>query len=89
MANHARHRVNSAERRLHRAADRLLLRMARHGAHWTALLAVTSITGAVADTLLPATAGTPWTSCSARRPGRAARQEPRTGPATGWPDASR
>ena len=57
MANHARHRVNSAERRLHQAADRLLLRMARHGAHWTALLAVTSVTGAVADTLLPATAG--------------------------------
>jgi len=57
VANHARHRVNSAERRLHQAADRLLLRMARHGAHWTALLAVTSVTGAVADTLLPATAG--------------------------------
>jgi ATP-binding cassette subfamily B protein len=57
VANHARHRADSAERRLHRAADRLLLRMARHGAHWTALLAITSITGAVADTLLPATAG--------------------------------
>ena len=57
MANHARHRVNSAERRLRQAADRLLLRMARHGAHWTALLALASVTGAVADTLLPATAG--------------------------------
>ena len=57
MANHARHRADSAERRLHRAADRLLLRMARHSAHWTALLAIASITGAVADTLLPATAG--------------------------------
>ena len=57
MPNHARHRGHSAERRAHRAADRLLLRMARHGAHWTALLATTSITGAVADTLLPATAG--------------------------------
>src|SRR5580693_1960495 len=31
--------------------------MARHGAHWTALLALASVTGAVADTLLPATAG--------------------------------
>ena len=57
MANHARHRAHSAERRLHRAADRLLLRMARHAAHWTALLAMASVTGAVADTLLPAVAG--------------------------------
>src|SRR5882757_9441617 len=31
--------------------------MARHGARWTALLAITSITGAVTDTLLPAAAG--------------------------------
>ena len=57
MANHDRHGGDAAERRLRRAADRLLLQMARHGAHWTALLAVTSVTGAVADTLLPAVAG--------------------------------
>ena len=57
MANHDRHGSDAAERRLRRAADRLLLQMARHGAHWTALLAVTSVTGAVADTLLPAVAG--------------------------------
>jgi ATP-binding cassette, subfamily B, bacterial len=57
VANHERHGGDAAERRLCRAADRLLLQMARHGAHWTALLALTSVTGAVADTLLPAVAG--------------------------------
>ena len=57
MGNHERHGGDAAERAMRRAADRLLLRMARQGAHWAALLAVTSITGAAADTLLPAVAG--------------------------------
>ena len=75
--------------RLRRAADRLLLRMARHGAHWTALLAITSITGAVADTLLPAVAGhtVDVVLRVAAAPGPAAGAP--AGPATGWPDASR
>ena len=57
MADHVRHGGDAAERALRRAADRLLLRMAWRGARWTALLAVTSIAGAIADTLLPAVAG--------------------------------
>ena len=57
MADHVRAGGDAAERALRRAADRLLLRMAWRGAHWTALLAVTSIAGAIADTLLPAVAG--------------------------------
>ena len=39
------------------AADRLLLRMAWKGGHWAVLLAITSIAGAIADTLLPGVAG--------------------------------
>ncbi|HWG62735.1 MAG TPA: ABC transporter ATP-binding protein [Streptosporangiaceae bacterium] len=38
-------------------ADRLLLRMVWRCGHWAALLAITSIAGAVADTLLPAVVG--------------------------------
>src|SRR5260370_27893896 len=57
VADHARHGGDAAERALRRAADRLLLRMAWRGARWTALLAITSIAGAIADTLLPAVAG--------------------------------
>ena len=57
MADHVRAGGDAAERALRRAADRLLLRMAWRGAYWTALLAVTSIAGAIADTLLPAVAG--------------------------------
>ena len=40
-----------------RAADRLLLRVARHTRWWIAVLAVTAVAGAVAETLLPATIG--------------------------------
>jgi ATP-binding cassette subfamily B protein len=47
----------AAERPLRSAADRLLLRTAWRGAHWVGLLAVTSVAGAVASTLLPAVAG--------------------------------
>jgi ATP-binding cassette subfamily B protein len=57
VADHVRHGGDAAERALRRAADRLLLRMAWRGAHWTVLLAITSIAGAIADTLLPAVAG--------------------------------
>lgn len=39
------------------AADRLLLRTARRGGRWAALLAVTSLAGAAAATLLPAVLG--------------------------------
>jgi ATP-binding cassette subfamily B protein len=57
VADHVRVGADAAERALRRAADRLLLRMAWRGARWTALLAITSIAGAIADTLLPAVAG--------------------------------
>src|SRR5437899_1462687 len=57
VADHGRNGGDAAGRALRSAADRLLLRMAWRGAHWTALLAITSIAGAIADTLLPAVAG--------------------------------
>src|SRR5713226_5762477 len=57
MANDERPGVSADERALCRAADRLLLRMAWRGGHWAALLAITSVAGAIADTLLPAVAG--------------------------------
>jgi ATP-binding cassette subfamily B protein len=44
-------------RALRAAADRLLLRMTWRRGRWAALLAVASITGAAADTLLPAVVG--------------------------------
>src|ERR1700680_1684443 len=57
MANDERPGGSADERALCRAADRLLLRMAWRGAHWSVLLAITSMAGAIADTLLPAVAG--------------------------------
>ena len=57
MADPERNCGDAAERALRRAASRLLLRLARRGARWTVLLAITSIAGAVAATLLPAVAG--------------------------------
>jgi ATP-binding cassette subfamily B protein len=57
VAEHRRKGGDAAERALRDDARRLLLRMTWHGAHWAALLAITSVTGAVADTLLPAAAG--------------------------------
>ena len=57
MANDERPGGSADERALCRAADRLLLRMAWRGGHWAFLLAITSVAGAIADTLLPAVAG--------------------------------
>jgi ATP-binding cassette, subfamily B, bacterial RamA/AmfB len=57
MTNDERPGGSADERALGRAADRLLLRMAWRGGHWAALLAITSVAGAIADTLLPAVAG--------------------------------
>src|SRR5580698_9728382 len=64
MAKHRRERRDAghdpdqdAGRELHRAADRLLVRTVWRGGHWAALLGITSIAGAAADTLLPAVAG--------------------------------
>jgi ATP-binding cassette subfamily B protein len=47
----------AADRALRTAADRLLLRMTWRTGHWAALLAIASITGAVADIAFPAVAG--------------------------------
>jgi ATP-binding cassette subfamily B protein len=47
----------AADGALRRAADRLLLRMTWRAGHWAALLAVASVTGAVADIAFPAVAG--------------------------------
>jgi len=58
MGTHERRRGgDAADRALPAAADRLLLRTVWRGGHWAALLAVTSIAGAIADTVLPAAAG--------------------------------
>jgi ATP-binding cassette subfamily B protein len=57
MANDGRHGGDVAGRELSASADRLLLRMAWRCGRWAALLAVASIAGAVADTLLPAVVG--------------------------------
>lgn len=57
MPNDKRSRGAAAEREAAAFADRLLLRMAWHCRHWAGLLAIVSITGAVADTLLPAVIG--------------------------------
>src|SRR5580693_5828376 len=64
MAKHRRERRDAGQdpdqdagRELHRAADRLLVRTVWRGGHWAALLGITSIAGAAADTLLPAVAG--------------------------------
>jgi ATP-binding cassette, subfamily B, bacterial len=64
MAKHRRQRRDAGQdpdqdagRQLHRAADRLLVRTVWRGGHWAALLGITSIAGAAADTLLPAVAG--------------------------------
>src|SRR5258708_27674978 len=57
MTNDERPGGSADERPLGRSADRLLLRMAWRGGHWAALLAITSVAGAIADTLLPAVAG--------------------------------
>jgi ATP-binding cassette, subfamily B, bacterial len=46
-----------ADRTLGTAADRMLLRMTWRSGHWAALLAVASITGALADVAFPAVAG--------------------------------
>lgn len=51
--------LNAADIPLDRAADRLLLRGARHSGGWVALLAVASLAGAGAQALLPAVIG--WT----------------------------
>jgi ATP-binding cassette subfamily B protein len=48
---------DAAAAALHTAADRLMLRMTWRAGHWAALLAVASITGAVADVAFPAVAG--------------------------------
>ena len=50
-------RSRADDRELRGAADRLLLRTAWRGGHWAVVLAVTSVAGATADTLLPAVAG--------------------------------
>lgn len=47
----------TADRRMNKNADRLLLRMAWRSGHWAVLLAAAAVGGAVADTLLPAAAG--------------------------------
>lgn len=47
----------TADRRMNRDADRLLLRMAWRGSPWAVLLSVGAVGGAVADTLLPAAVG--------------------------------
>ncbi len=47
----------AADRALRRAADRLLLRMAWRGGRWAVPLAIMSIAGTIADTLLPWVAG--------------------------------
>ena len=44
-------------RRLHADADRLLLRLARRGGWWLALLGCASVAGAIAEILLPAAVG--------------------------------
>ena len=89
MADHVRHGGDAAERALRSAADRLLLRMAWRGAHWTALLAITSIAGAIADTLLPAVAGHTVDVVLGVAAAPGAAQARRATPPTGWPDASR
>jgi ATP-binding cassette subfamily B protein len=48
---------DAAGAELRRSADRLLLRMARRGAPWAALLGVASVAAAAAETLFPAVAG--------------------------------
>jgi ATP-binding cassette subfamily B protein len=50
-------RGDTPDAALRRPADRLLVRMARHGAPWAALLGVTSTAAATAETLFPAAAG--------------------------------
>ena len=82
MGTHERRRGgDAADRALPAAADRLLLRTVWRGGHWAALLAVTSIAGAVADTVLPAAAGHTVDVIlqAAERPGTAASAAGRTG----------
>ena len=82
MGTHERRRGgDAADRALPAAADRLLLRTVWRGGHWAALLAVTSIAGAVADTVLPAAAGHTVDIIlqAAERPGTAASVAGRTG----------
>jgi ATP-binding cassette, subfamily B, bacterial len=64
MAKHERQRLDysqgaqrDVDRDLRRAADRLLMRTVWRGGHWAALLGVTSVVGAGADTLFPAVVG--------------------------------
>jgi ATP-binding cassette subfamily B protein len=57
MADDERPGGDAGDAALRSAADRLLLRMAWRGGHWAILLALTSVAGAVADTLLPWIAG--------------------------------
>jgi ATP-binding cassette subfamily B protein len=57
MANDERSGGEAADREAKAVADRLLLRMAWRCRHWAVLLAIVAITGAVADTLLPAVIG--------------------------------
>jgi ATP-binding cassette, subfamily B, bacterial len=57
MANSERPDMTTDAHALTRAADRLLMRVARRAGRWIALLAVTSVVAAVAQTLLPAAIG--------------------------------
>jgi ATP-binding cassette subfamily C protein len=57
MADDERPGGDAGDAALRSAADRLLLRMAWRGGHWAILLTITSVAGAVADTLLPWIAG--------------------------------
>lgn len=57
MAENKRSGGETAGRETTAFADRLLLRMGWRCRHWAGLLAIVSITGAIADTLLPAVIG--------------------------------
>ena len=57
MPNHDRPGGDAGDRALRGAADRLLLRMAWRGGRWAVPLAITSIAGVIAETLLPWVAG--------------------------------
>ncbi len=76
----SRARPGAADRALRGTADRLLLQMAWRGGHWAFILAITSVAGAAAETLLPAVAGHTVDVIlrAAAQPGPAAGQAGRT-----------